>query len=186
MTIKLPRTVLLHADEATRQGNKDFVISLMDQLSLVEVFEITIQPHKGSKTLLQLKTLFGLWLSYLHQETGSSIKDLHREMKAAYLGHIYSKGQEGKESYLQVMWVNELARIGDLILSPDPVIALQAQADLITHMENLSLKWASISQMREYMDKVYWHYANAGYSPPIPDKFYKYYKDENREGLYDE
>lgn len=186
MTIKLPRTILLHADEAIRQGNKAFVASLMEQLDIDKVYEVSIQEYKGSKTLLQLNTLFGLWFDYLHKELGVSIKDIHRDMKAAYLVHIYVNAQEGKQSYLQTMWVNELARIGDLMLSPDPVIALQAQADLITHMENLSLKWASISQMREYMDKVYWHYANAGYPPPIPDKFYKYYKDENRGGLYDE
>jgi hypothetical protein len=107
-------------------------------------------------------------------------------MKEMYLAHIYANGQEGKDSYLQIMWVNELARIGDLLLSPDPVIALKAQDDLIKHKENLSLSWASISQMREYMNKVYWHYVDVGFPPPIPDKFYKYYKDENRGGLYDE
>ena len=186
MAVKLPRTILLHADEAIRQGNKAFVASLMEQLDTDKVYEVSIQEYKGSKTLLQLNTLFGLWFDYMHKELGISIKDLHRDMKATYLVHIYVNAQEGKQSYLQIMWVNELARIGDLLLSPDPVIALQAEADMLTHMENLSLSWASISQMRQYMEKVYWHFANEGYPPPIPDKFYKYYKDENRSGLYDD
>lgn len=137
-----------------------------------ELWCCEFKKHKEAKTLQQLRGLFGTWYDYLSDTLGETKDDLHRFHKigrhgeGGWLVEIYT--QEPKNE-MQEMWVELFNRLAANAFTHDGV------ERLTTHLMRISLSWATIDQMREYMNRIEHYYMNAGYPLPILEKFKRWY-----------
>lgn len=103
----------------------------------------------SSKTMAQLGGLFAAWIPEISQFEAESEDEIHEKLKAKFLARIYCANPIGPE---QTMWVALLIHyqeIGDMV-------------KLEEHSALISLAWAKIGQMRQYMDAIFNHYASVG------------------------
>jgi len=125
--------------------------------------EVIVRDANTTKTLQQLGTLFGLWTSYITEQTGYTKDELHKEWKGSFLRGIYIYEPIGD---LQEMWVENLYALQEK----------QEWEKLHIHAKRISLSWATIKQMREYMNYIQAYYIENEYPLPIPDQFHRWYK----------
>jgi len=125
-------------------------------------YEVILRKIAVAKTLAQLGGLFGCWIKHL-AEQGESEDYLHRMLKAKFLARIYVTSPQ---TPLQEQWVELLA-----------IYQETRQHDkLEQHAKRISLSWATLNQMKAYMNAIESHYQSIGEPLPILDKFRKYYK----------
>ena len=133
--------------------------------------ECVYRNAKVSKTLAQLGVLFGLWIKELQHQQGAdgwSADRWHMWLKHRMLLPIIQERQEGPNADRQAEWFELL----EIHLERGNQEGIQRQVN------RLSLAWASIGQMKEYLDKV-WEWAiDAGFALSVPDKFHKIYEAE--------
>lgn len=125
--------------------------------------EVIIRDTKQSKTLEQLGVLFGLWAREISERTGYTKDKLHKEWKSSFLRGIYIAEPMGD---MQEMWVENLYALQEK----------QEWEKLHKHARRISLSWATIKQMKEYMGDIQAYYISNGFPLPIPDKFHRWYK----------
>jgi len=103
----------------------------------------------SSKTMAQLGGLFGVWIKEIAEFEGESTKKVHEDLKLAFLPRIYITCPIGS---LQNQWVELL-------------LIYQERGDMekfTEHTKRISLAWAKVSQMTEYMNNIRDHYATLG------------------------
>lgn len=103
----------------------------------------------SSKTMAQLGGLFGVWIKEISEFEGKSTKDVTLDLKLAFLPRIYISCPIGP---LQNQWVELL-------------LIYQDRGDMekfIEQTKRISLAWAKVSQMTEYMNDIKNHYASVG------------------------
>ena len=128
-------------------------------------FEVVFREVEHDKTLKQLGALFGLWATYIANKDGESVDYIHRKLKALFLARIYITEPKTPE---QESWVELLAIYQET----------QQQDKLIKHAKRISLSWATLKQMKEYMNAIEQHYQSIDESLPVINKFYKGVNDE--------
>jgi len=132
-------------------------LALLEATDATGKFEMVIRDATISKTLQQLGGLFGVWIKELSQELAESEDYLHRMLKAKFLARIYVTMPIGEE---QEQWVELLYQYQ----------VQQKQVALKKHAKRISLKWATIKQMKDYMEAVKNHYATEGIILPVLDR----------------
>jgi len=140
---------------AHRQAKASAIKFIMEQPEDGTV-EVNVCDAKQSKTKQQLGAIFGVWIKYLSEQTGYTVNELHRELKANFLARIYCEGPQGP---MQEMWVDHL-------------YMLQEKQDweaVKIHADRISLSWASIKQTTEYMRRIEEYYQGIGYPLPVLD-----------------
>ena len=111
--------------------------------------EVVIRNASKSKTLAQLGGLFARWIKQISAYTGEEEDYIHRKLKAMFLARVYVAEPIGEQ---QEQWVELLA-------------VYQEQQDrekLTRHAKRISLSWATIVQMREYMTRICEYYSENG------------------------
>lgn len=142
---------------------KDNCIHFINAIQTSDSKEVIVRDAKQSKTLSQLGALFGLWSKYISDKTGYTKGELHEEWKSSFLRGIYISEPIGD---LQEMWVENLYSLQEK----------QEGEKLHVHAKRISLSWATIKQMRQYMNEIQAYYIEHGYPLPIPDQFHRWYK----------
>lgn len=125
-----------------------------------EDYEVIIRKAVKDKTMKQLGALFGLWIKEESDRMGESEDYIHRKWKAWFLARIYSIDPQTPE---QESWVELLAhyqQIGD-------------HEKLERHAKRISLSWATLPQMRDFMNAIEAHYQAEGRPLSVPDPEYK-------------
>ncbi len=138
-------------------------IEFISGLELDGSKEVIIRQVKSTKTLEQLGGIFGVWIAYISDKTGESQHEIHKRLKDYFLARIYVTEPIGP---IQEQWVELLANYQET----------GQQAKLIRHAERISLKWATLNQVSEYMEAIQNHYIYVGMPLPMLDKFRKYKK----------
>jgi hypothetical protein len=157
------QTIKLHSQKQIDYANKLMTQSLDED----DLWCVEIKKHKEAKTLQQLRGLFGTWYDYLSDTLGETKDDLHdfhkcgRFGEGGWLADIYITNPQGVSQQMWVELVSEYAEFDDM--SKD-------------HMARISLSWATIDQMREYMNRIEHYYMNAGYPLPILEKYQRWYR----------
>lgn len=124
------------------------------------------KKEKDSKTLQQLRALFGTWYDYLSDTLGETKDDLHKFHKfgfnceGGWLVKIYGENPQGVNQEMWAELASEYIEFDDLFQS---------------HLKRISLSWATVDQMREYMTRIEHYYMNAGYPLPVLEKFKRWY-----------
>lgn len=165
------QTIKLTGLKQAQFANKLIAEALRDD----DLWCCEIKKYKEAKTRQQLRALFGTWYDYLSETFGETKDDLHdfhkcgRFGEGGWLVEIYLMNPEGN---IQNMWVelhNEyLGFYDDERLS-------KLTDDYKDHIARISLSWATIDQMREYMKRIEHYYLNAGYPLPVLEKFKRWY-----------
>ncbi len=129
-----------------------------------DLHEVIIRPIKQKKTLAQLGGVFGIWSEYLSNEIGESVDYIHRFWKSKFLSRIYvadhlddeSKSYPSEiDSWVELLHIYQEAKLND---------------QLIMHAKRISLKWATLDQMKRYMNAIESFYQNEDMPLPIIDK----------------
>ncbi len=164
------RTIKLHS-----QKQADYASKLINEcLDQDELWCVDIKKYKEAKTMQQLRALFGTWYSYLSETLGETKDDLHRVHKfgrhgeGGWLLKIYT---ENPQNDMQKMWVENRDNLIEKFNNDNQKWINK----LFEHEKRLSLSWATIDQMREYMNLIEHYYMNAGYPLPILEKFKRWY-----------
>lgn len=150
-------------------------INALLEVPVGEGYEVTIRKVEHDKTLKQLGALFGLWVKEEAERTGESRHYIHRKWKAQFLARIYAVKPMTPE---QECWVELLAvyqQGGD-------------RAKFERHAKRISLSWAKLPQMKEYMAAIEEHYQSEGRPLSVPDPEWKAIKqahDKKREEIQD-
>lgn len=150
------------------QKQKDYLISQIHLDPMDGSREWVWRDAQVSKSLQQLGVLFGLWIEEIVTQSGMAKGEVHEYFKQQFLPAIYVKEPIGPFKYEQQLWVDHLAalqQIGD-------------SARFDAHVAGVRLKWASIKQMKEYLDQVYPWGIDNGFHLSVPDKFHKVYRPE--------
>lgn len=147
---------------------KNYLLSLIEQDPMDGSTEWVWRNAQVSKSLQQLGVLFGLWIEEISSQSGMTKDDVHAYFKPQFLPAIYVKEQMGPFEYEQRLWVDHLALLQE---SGDSV-----RFDI--HVNGVRLKWASIEQMKLYLDDVYRWGIDKGFHLSIPDKFHRVYRHE--------
>jgi hypothetical protein len=122
-------------------------------------FEIVIREITSHKSQKQLDGIFGCWVQTI-VDLGHSQSAVHARWKREFLEGIYIADPVNDE---QEMWV---------------YLHYQFQLDqdferLEINRSRISLKWANLSQTKEYMNLIESHYQNTDYPLPPLDPKYK-------------
>lgn len=122
-------------------------------------FELQANLSRG-KSLPQLGLVFGIWQKEVSEHFGESVVDLRKQWKKDFLVPIYMSYQAGpfkavQEQWLELMFMYQEA--GD-------------EEKLIKQRNRISLKWASVTQMSDYMTSIKNHYAAHGFILTEPSK----------------
>jgi len=163
--MKLKRFVLIDQsvlDNARAYGSK---------MPLDGSVECVYQNAKVSKTLAQLGVLFGLWIEELKNQSdgeGWSTPRWHLHLKHEHLLPIIMNRQEGPHADRQREWFELL----------EFQLEFGTQEKIQEQVLRLSLSWASIGQMKEYLDRVWEWAVDVGFALSVPDKFHKVYEAE--------
>lgn len=123
--------------------------------------DVGISNPKEGKTQRQLGGLFANWKQHIADETGESIAAIHVTWKELFLEDIY---KFEPMSDVQEMWV-ELTR-----QNPEK------------YRDKISLSWAKLPQVSQYMDNISKHYIAEGYPLPEMNVFHKAKKIAMRTG----
>ena len=123
-------------------------------------YEVIFREVEREKTLKQLGALFGLWATYIANKDGESVDYIHRMLKAKFLARIYITEPKTPE---QEAWTELLAIYQ----------GTNRNKTLLKHAKRISLSWATLKQMREYLNSIEQHYQSIGEPLPIIDRFYK-------------
>ena len=146
--------------------NGDVVNNCIEHIKTLPVdgtLQVEIKHLARAKTLAQLGGLFGAWIKYLSNKLGESEDYLHRMLKAKFLARIYVTDPQGPD---QEQWVELLC-----------IYQTNGETEKLNrHAKRISLSWATIDQMREYMNAIEHHYMANGMPLPILDKFRKCYE----------
>lgn len=116
---------------------------------------LIVVKAKGSKSLRQLRGLFGVWFDYLSEKTGYTVGEIHASMKYRFLGDIYLKDPQNNE---QLNWA-------ELMVSCE-----SSKSKAVRN--RISLSWATLQQMLDYMEKVAHYAINKGYPLPEMDRYH--------------
>lgn len=103
----------------------------------------------SSKTMAQLGGTFGIWIKEISEATGESQRKIHSDLKDKFLARIYISNPIGDE---QEQWVELLFQYQET----------GQQEKLEKHAKRISLSWAKVHQMSDYMDAIFSHYADNG------------------------
>ena len=122
-------------------------------------WEIIFREVEHEKTLKQLGALFGLWVTYLSNKDGESVDYIHRMLKAKFLARIYITEPKTPE---QEAWTELLAIYQ----------GTNRNKTLLKHAKRISLSWATLPQMKEYMQAIEQHYQSIGEPLPVIDKYH--------------
>jgi len=122
-------------------------------------YEVVFRKISANKTLKQLGALFGNWVKYIADNYGESQDLVHRRLKAKFMARIYITEPltPEQESWVELLAIYQMA--GD-------------QEKLLKHARRISLKWARLPQMKEYMNAIESHYQAIGEPLPIIDKYH--------------
>ena len=123
-------------------------------------WELIYREVEHEKTLKQLHALFGVWTTYLSNKDGESVDYVHHMLKAKFLARIYITEPKTPE---QENWVELLAIYQET----------QQQEKLLKHAKRISLSWATLKQMKLYMNAIEQHYMAIGEPLPVINKYYK-------------
>ena len=156
MTKEISKQVFL----LTNQSVADNAERFLWECQLDGTWEVIYRQVEHHKTLKQLGALFGLWATYVSNKDGESVDYVHRMLKAKFLARIYITEPKTPE---QESWVELLAIYQET----------NRQYALIKHAKRISLSWATLPQMKEYMNSIEQHYQSIGEPLPIIDKYYK-------------
>ena len=132
----------------------------LNQLPLDGSCEVVFQEVKKDKTLKQLGAVFGVWVKFLANELAESEDYIHRMLKAKFLARIYAIDPMTKD---QEQWVELLAIYQEF----------GATEKLQRHAKRISLSWAKLKQMKDYMNAIEQHYQAEGVPLPVIDKYWK-------------
>ena len=162
----------------TGKKQVDYAAKLINEcLDQPELWCVDIKKHKEAKTLQQLGGLFGIWYDYLSDTLGETKDDLHRMHK---LGNQHNEGGWLLEIYrndpvndAQVIFMNGVYLFEEEIRDRYNDHMMEAYID---HIERISLSWATIDQMREYMKRIEHYYMSAGYPLPILEQYRRAYR----------
>ena len=135
----------------------------MNELPLDGSYEVIIRAIGKDKTLKQLGALFAVWIKYLSNELAESEDYIHRMLKAKFLARIYIIEPLTSD---QEQWVELLAIYQEA----------GETEKLLRHAKRISLSWAKLPQMKEYMAAVENHYQAEGLPLPVIDKHWKHNK----------
>ena len=122
-------------------------------------YEVIFREVETAKTLKQLGALFGLWVKYAADKYGESEDYFHRMLKANFLARIYVMDQKNES---QEQWVELLAIYQES----------NQQEKLLKHAKRISLSWATLPQMKEYMKAIEQHYQSIGEPLPLIDSYW--------------
>ncbi len=154
----------LSKDSNIRQQAQKNLITEIRNLPLGVSFDISIKETKSDKTIKQLGGLFANWIKYISEVEGESEDYKHKELKAKFLARIYIAEPMGDQ---QEQWVELLA-------------LYQMQGDqekLLKHARRISLSWAKLPQMKQYMNAIEQHYQSMGIGlPPMKNDDYQKWK----------
>lgn len=134
------------------EHNKNHILSEIQSIAPDGKTEIIIRPVSRNKTLRQLNTLFGVWLKHVSEYTGDELDSIHKMLKAKFLARIYGMDPAND---LQEQWVELM-----LVYADDA-------PRLKRHVNRLSLSWATLGQMKHYMDLVSNYYIANGIPLPL-------------------
>lgn len=132
-----------------------------------------IKKYKEAKTLQQLRALFGTWYDYLSDTLGETKDELHQfhkigvGMDGGWLVKIY---QENPQNQMQEMWNESIDITADQFDNFNQYVI-----ECLKRVSRISLSWATIDQMREYMKRIEHYYLSAGYPLPVLEKFKRWY-----------
>lgn len=125
------------------------VTELIEALGKVKSFckrtgyPIEIKANKASsKRMAQLGGMFGVWIKEISQETGESQNDIHARLKKDFLMPVYFANPVGNDQDTWVELAAHYQTIGD-------------QEKLVRHLKRISLVWARVTQMSDYMNAVW-------------------------------
>jgi len=123
--------------EVEAEAVKQQILALPEKTDV----EIVLRDPRVGKTLRQLRGHFGVIIDQISEYTGHDTDYCHRWMKALHLSKIYAGDPETSD---QEQWVELL------------IVYQQSgeRAKLERHAKRISLSWASIGQMREFIEKV--------------------------------
>lgn len=139
--------------------------TVFDQSRAFHEVEAYIQKHgfpvelrasvASSKRMAQLGGMFGVWVKEIAEYEGESEKVVHERLKDWFLARIYISNPIGPE---QEQWVELLAHYQET----------GQQEKLERHAKRISLSWARVHQMSDYMDAIWKHYTAEGcYLSPL-------------------
>ena len=96
----------------------------------------------SSKRMEQLGGLFGVWVKEYSEQTGVGQNSVHAQWKRQFLERIYLSNPIGQ---LQTQWV-------------ELYLIYQEREDfdkLELHRDRISLSWAKVHQMSDYMNAIF-------------------------------
>ncbi|MDX8382813.1 MAG: hypothetical protein R8M45_01950 [Ghiorsea sp.] len=132
----------------------------IEKLDVKEGKTVEVRDSRKRKTSEQLGALFGVWATYVMEQTGYTKDEVHKQWKANFLCRIYCEEPHGTA---QENWV-------------DLLFHLQEKGDwegVNKHSKTISLKLASVLQMRHYMNEIQGYYISNRMPLPIPERFEK-------------
>lgn len=174
-----PQTVRL-----TGKRQVDYAHKLINEcLDQEQLWVVDIKKDKELKTMQQLRGLFGTWYDYLCDALAEIKDDLHHEHKTGYRQDGITNAEYGgwlcdiyytePQNPLQQMW----CELMDYAINDYKQMPSEKTRGYMAHVaSNVSLKWATVDQMREYMTRIEHYYMNAGYPLPILEKYRRVYR----------
>jgi len=149
------KTAVFHA---TDQRTIENAVAYIRGLQFNEGIEIRIGKAERGKTLQQLGALFGVWVRYIVEQTGYTENEIHRDLKRMFLARIYAEEPRGNA---QKAWVKLLMHLQEI----------EDWEGVRLHGDTISLAWAKVEQMRQYMDAIQQYYIGNGMPLPVPYQF---------------
>jgi len=127
--------------------------------------EVVVRNAQTGKTLAQLGALFGVWVKYIANEINEdgNTDYVERMLKAKFLARIYVTDPQTPE---QENWTELLA-----------VYQMNnEQEKLLKHAKRISLSWARMNQMKQYLNDIESAYQGEGHPLPVLDKEWRKYR----------
>ena len=120
-----------------------------------KVYLISVTEETRDKTRAQLRAIFGVWAKEVSERTGHTVDEIHKEWKHMFLVNVYRENPRGEE---QLKWLDILGELEEM-----------QRFDIVSkYMETIHLSWASVSQAKQYMERIEQHYISVGIPlPPI-------------------
>lgn len=141
-----------------------------------DTWVVDFKKNKEAKTMQQLRGLFGTWYDYLSETLGETKDELHSFHKigdgsdGGWLLDIY---RENEANNAQKIFMTAVVMFERELNESWSDFVMESYVD---HLKRISLSWATIDQMREYMTRIEHYYMNAGYPLPILEKYKRWYR----------
>lgn len=147
------------------EDRKANCLEVLLRVKVGEGWSVKIYEDKKDKTLKQLGALFGLWVKEEAQRLGDSEDYIHRKWKAQFLARIYCIEPMTDE---QENWTELLAiyQEGD------------DREKFGRHAKRISLSWAKLPQMKQYMEAIEQHYQAEGRPLTVPDPHWRHFHEQ--------